>query len=319
MCVIASLPRGKNITNKSLDQMWMRNPDGGGIAWIQDGKIQVYKTMKLKEFKRKFKEVTSKYGDSDILVHMRIATHGSVCIDNNHPFHVDTQTVFAHNGIMPIEFHPPAKSDLSDTRYFNKVLLQNMKPVALDDDLFRTALGDIIGGGNKLVILSANKKLKQDSYIINEHIGQWVKGVWYSNTAHVPSTYKGIKFDKTGSVVTQTQDALPFDDLGFVPDSCDISDEYYLFDEVDEMELYSTMIPLEDMSDAKVIQQIDNFAEAASRMYIYDTFDDLMADLAIDYRDGNFYCVDCKKQVKAIDGGIKRACAPTCSCFEFAL
>jgi hypothetical protein len=54
-------------------------------------------------------------------------------------------------------------------------------------------------------------------------------------------------------------------------------------------------------------------------MYIYDTFDDLMADLAIDYKEGNFYCVDCKRQVKAIDGGIKRACSPTCSCFEFAL
>ena len=81
MCVIASLPRGKNISNKNLDQMWKRNPDGGGIAWIQDGKIQVYKTMELKDFKQKFKEVTSKYGDSDILVHMRIATHGSVCLD----------------------------------------------------------------------------------------------------------------------------------------------------------------------------------------------------------------------------------------------
>ena len=47
MCVIASLPKGKTITNKTLDQMWKRNPDGGGIAWIEDGKIQVFKTMKL--------------------------------------------------------------------------------------------------------------------------------------------------------------------------------------------------------------------------------------------------------------------------------
>ena len=88
MCVIASLPRGKNVSNKDLDQMWKRNPDGGGIAWIEDGKIQVYKTMKLKDFKQKFKEITSKYGDSDILIHMRIATHGSVCLENNHPFHI---------------------------------------------------------------------------------------------------------------------------------------------------------------------------------------------------------------------------------------
>ena len=71
------------------------------------------------------------------------------------------------------EFHPPAKSDLSDTRYFNKVFLQNMKPVALDDELFRTAIGDIIGMGNKLVILSANKKL---SKIHISSMSIWVNG-----------------------------------------------------------------------------------------------------------------------------------------------
>ena len=71
-------------------------------------------------------EIQEEYGHRDMLVHMRIATHGSVCLENNHPFHIDTQTVFAHNGIMPHEFHPPAKSDLSDTRYFNKVFLQSL-------------------------------------------------------------------------------------------------------------------------------------------------------------------------------------------------
>ena len=125
MCVIASIPAGKDINNDTIDRMWKRNPDGGGISWIEDGKVQVFKTMELIPFKQKFKEVLSKYGDSDILVHMRIATHGSVCIENNHPFYIDTQTVFAHNGIMPSEFHPPAKSDLSDTRYFNQLYRKN--------------------------------------------------------------------------------------------------------------------------------------------------------------------------------------------------
>jgi len=322
MCVIASLPRGKNISNKSLDQMWKRNPDGGGIAWIQDGKVQVHKTMKLKNFKQKFKEVTSKYGDSDILVHMRIATHGSVCLDNNHPFHIDTQTVFAHNGIMPTEFHPPAKSDLSDTRYFNKVFLQNMKPVALDDELFRTAIGDIIGMGNKLVILSANKKLKQDSYIINEHMGQWVKGVWYSNTAHIPS--KGLKYDKTGATIGGTQQAKIWDSFDgtfkHVDDSCeiavadDVNPDWFESDDEAPMFWYCDMIQADDLEKESVQMEMEEFIMAGETKwdYCYETFDDLMIDYAI-YYDAGFKCQNCEGSVVAQAGKVTRDCKDDCA------
>ena len=72
--------------------------------------------------------------------------------------------------------------------------LQYVKPVAFDDDGFREQLGDIIGF-NKLVILSTNKKLRKESYIINERQGSWEDGIWYSNTAHmskpVVTTYGG--------------------------------------------------------------------------------------------------------------------------------
>ena len=93
MCVIASQPAGKTIKAGTLNQMWKRNPDGGGISWIEDGKVQVYKTMKLKDFKKKYKEVCEQHGKHDILIHMRIATHGSVCLDNNHPFYVDLSLI----------------------------------------------------------------------------------------------------------------------------------------------------------------------------------------------------------------------------------
>ena len=47
MCVIASLPKGKTITNKTLDQMWKRNPDGGGISWIEkDRNVDVFDIKK---------------------------------------------------------------------------------------------------------------------------------------------------------------------------------------------------------------------------------------------------------------------------------
>jgi hypothetical protein len=186
MCVIASIPAGKVIDDKTFKQMWDRNPDGGGIAYMTDAdKIEVFKSMDMEELLGQYKVIAKKHGNHDMLIHMRIATHGSVCMDNNHPFWIDPQTVFAHNGIMPQAFHPPAKSDLSDTRYFNQVYLQYVKPVAFDDDGFREQLGDVIGY-NKLVILSTNKKLRKESYIINERLGSWEDGIWYSNTHHLP-------------------------------------------------------------------------------------------------------------------------------------
>ena len=311
MCVIASIPAGKDINNDTIDRMWKRNPDGGGISWIEDGKVQVFKTMKLKPFKQKFKEVLSKYGDSDILVHMRIATHGSVCIENNHPFYIDTQTVFAHNGIMPSEFHPPAKSDLSDTRYFNQVFLQNIKPVALDDELFRQAVGDIIGSFNKLVILSANKKLQKESYIINERSGQWVKGVWYSNTSHEPSTIR--TYGNYAQPVQRTFD----DEWHMQYEDCAYNDPYFFGDEVDEpmWMAFSTLIPAEDWEDMKCSEEIEAFVETVCQ-YEYESLDDAMADYNLDWQDKKFICRDCKKHVVMNWGRMKRNCTKKCSSKE---
>lgn len=303
MCVIASVPATKNIDNKTLDQMWKRNPDGGGIAWIdENGKVQIYKTMKLKSFKLKFKEVVAKYGKSDILVHMRIATHGSVCIDNNHPFHIDPNTVFAHNGIMPSEFHPPAKSDMSDTRYFNQVFLQNVKPTAFDDEQFRTALGDIIGF-NKLVILSANKRLKKESYIINEHMGSWEKGVWYSNTHHKP-------FKKPTSIIGSStiQPRL----LDTTEDACFINEETgdIWYEDAHDI-LYSEFIPEEMLDDDEVQDKLTTMLE--NSVMDYYTTDDLIMDYALVFvpETKSFQCEECGAEV---DDKLKRACNKECEC-----
>ena len=128
MCIIASIPAGSQINEDTLNQMWKSNPDGGGIAYIEDGKVKTYKSMKLKKFRTNFFRILDEHGDSDILVHTRIATHGSICIPNVHPFPVMQDgeeldnLVFAHNGILPSPFIPPAKMDISDTRYINEVL-----------------------------------------------------------------------------------------------------------------------------------------------------------------------------------------------------
>ncbi len=205
MCIIASIPAGSQIEEKTLNQMWESNPDGGGIAYIEDGEVKTYKSMKLKRFRSNFFRILDEYGDSDILVHTRIATHGSVCIANNHPFPIMQNgkeledLVFAHNGILPSAFIPPAKMDISDTRYINEVLFNGTDfDTVLDDSRWREMIGDIIGH-NKLVFLSANPIHKQESYIINSHLGEYDGKVWYSNSSYCKPKYRIINSSyKTG-------------------------------------------------------------------------------------------------------------------------
>ena len=94
MCIIAMIPAGKQINKNTLENMTNNNPDGSGIAWIQDNKIKTYKTMDNDKFINKALEIQSKFcKDSDILIHCRIATSGKTDLDNCHPFKISNDTV----------------------------------------------------------------------------------------------------------------------------------------------------------------------------------------------------------------------------------
>lgn len=332
MCVIASQPAGKTIKTGTLNQMWKRNPDGGGIAWIEDGKLQVYKTMKLNDFKKKYKQVVAKHGKHDMLIHMRIATHGSVCLDNNHPFSVDPQTMFAHNGILPQVFHPSPKSDLSDTRYFNQVFLQNVKPVAFDDPAFCEVVGDMIGTFNKLVFLSSNKKLRKETYIINEAHGQWVKGIWYSNTQHLPMP-KSTKTYNKGNVTTYKTNVSyqadraawgPQANDWYVEDSCQLSfddeeekliEDYISYDEP----FNSTIIPEKAWEDTDFCDKVEDWLYVASHHYGH--VDELLLDYAIKWDEkakSPMEALVCEQCGKTVGSDLERNCTMECFCHELS-
>jgi len=293
MCIIANVPVGTNIDKPTLETMWQHNSDGAGIAWIDEGKVRVFKTMKLKPFLKKFEEVQKTYGDSDILVHMRIATHGSVCMDNNHPFNVDTQTVFAHNGILPQQFHPPAKRDISDTRYFNETFLQYQKLTALDDSRYIDHLGSVIGSFNKLVILTANPKLRRDSYIINESSGEWADGVWYSNDSYLSYSRK-MKWGTSSYVNNLTEPAKSKPYKGKGKDegkSCTIGNETHDTIQLFDVEVCDSwgLIPESAWSNEECADQIVDMM----MVYGYDAPQDLMEDFQWHVRDNKIKCAQC--------------------------
>ena len=227
MCIIASVPAGAQVTEDQLSEMWTRNPDGGGIAYFVNGEIKVEKDMKRESFIDTVLETQKKYGNRDILVHMRIATHGAVCIDNTHPFEVNKNTVMAHNGILPEAFIPPAKSELSDTRFFIDYFMKYIPVQKLDDPYFQDMVDEMInqGYGNKLVFLTS-AKTKYDTYIIGEHLGVWDGGVWFSNSSYESRkfvTYNHYRRDTQtidGVTISDNCEILPIvDDVDLVEES----------------------------------------------------------------------------------------------------
>jgi len=190
MCVIALSPIGNKLDKSTLTDMWNTNSDGAGISFIDETKtIRTYKTLDKDDFVKIALSVFDKYSvSSPILVHCRIATHGSVCLANTHPFNVDNHTVMAHNGIIDC-VETPDTSDISDTRMFINTWLRYMRPTWLDDQYMLEYVGDIIGW-SKLAFLTTNPNLRKQWYIVNEKEGSWLDGTWFSNTNHCGISYK---------------------------------------------------------------------------------------------------------------------------------
>ena len=330
MCVIASIPAGQTIDEQELRDMWSTNPDGGGIAYIKDGKVKVKKTMKLKTFLKWFKNITEEHGHNDILMHMRIATHGEVCVQNVHPFNIrqDNEVcedmVFAHNGILPSVFQTTAKDtdadgiQISDTRQFNELFWSNFDIRALDDPRTITLVEELIGWGNKFVVLNANPAMKHQSYIINAGRGVYKDGVWMSNQNHCPTTYSNTR--TIGSYAT-SDDALDMErndrdilhhirqDACVVPSNMtDMEDEDY-----DRIGLGSGLYEPSLLEDSAFLERLANILEVTGYQTIEDAADGMYFEFDIN---GYACCPDCGSKLDP-DDSYARTCAEDCNFFDY--
>lgn len=192
MCILSFIPAGVMPNMQHLRNGGRSNPDGHGWAIVtRDAAgapaILVGKSLDLETALSEFEQARDEHPGGPALFHSRYATHGSITVDNVHPFPVGHSplTVMGHNGILPSSVHPGKGDDRSDTRLFSDEVLCTTyrrldKPRAFD------ALTNFIGSGNKLVILTVDPKYASNFYIVNERAGTWDTdtGVWHSNTAY---------------------------------------------------------------------------------------------------------------------------------------
>jgi glutamine amidotransferase len=193
MCLLTYFPPGAAIDAEALTCGAECNPHGHGFAVITPMGIVVEKSLTDPTgLIARFMEVREQFPDTDALFHSRITTHGETSLDNCHPFYVAGMgdTVLAHNGVLPTECAPRKGDTRSDTRVLADSYMR-AQFVALDKDRTRTRMEAWLGRGSKVLVLTTNPAYRKSAYLFNSQLGEWRKGVWYSNDSYMPYSYWG--------------------------------------------------------------------------------------------------------------------------------
>jgi glutamine amidotransferase len=142
------------------------------------GVLKIIKGFKsFEKFYRKYRRYENEYPESDFVIHFRIATHGDISQTNCHPFYVNQNVGFAHNGILSC-VEVPKNSVLSDTQIFCRQVLKTFPTDFLNRPEYRKLLKFIAEKENSKFVFMTNEN---DICICNESAGEWIDGCWYSN------------------------------------------------------------------------------------------------------------------------------------------
>lgn len=178
MC-IAILNLSEKVSKSNFKNSLQSNPDGFGLAWVDSKGIQVWKSMSfdVNKLYRKYESVYDSNHIGAIILHFRISTGGGVNLENTHPFHINKDLIFCHNGM--IKGYGTKREN--DTRHFGREILSRIS----EKDLFNnSAIQNLIEeriGHSKLIFLNSSG----DSKIYSEELGIWeMDGNWYSNNSY---------------------------------------------------------------------------------------------------------------------------------------
>lgn len=178
MCIAILNTKKTTLSKESLRNCWENNGDGAGILYINNKKMQVFKEMKsFDNFYNNYIEIKRKYGRNNIVLHFRISTHGKVNETNCHPFLVNDDLGFVHNGMI---YDVPTSKDYSDTYMFNETVLKSFNEGFEYNDTVMEMLEIFIGKGSKLIFLNKDNEYR----IVNEEAGHWYMDCWFSNSSY---------------------------------------------------------------------------------------------------------------------------------------
>lgn len=174
MCLIITADPKQPIPDYVINSAALKNPDGWGIIWHENGKTKVKRSLDMSKL-LKFSKSLEKYPR---VVHLRMATHGTVNLVNCHPFKVRENLFFAHNGVM--SEYGCLKDDKSDTSVFNETIVRPLAEMysgseILNEVWFRHAMEKFAGQSQRFAFMDDRGSVLR--------VGPWQqhKGVWVSN------------------------------------------------------------------------------------------------------------------------------------------
>ena len=135
MCIILTCEKNVRPSADLVYNCFYNNPDGAGIMWCEDGKVQTSKGFMSEE--ALMRAVESVPEESPLVIHMRIATSGGVSAGTCHPFpvskslsilhaeDVECDAAVAHNGVIK-GMYTNNKLGISDTVTFVSNVIAGM-------------------------------------------------------------------------------------------------------------------------------------------------------------------------------------------------
>lgn len=187
MCLLCYIEPNAPVNWQGLEVATINNPDGFGWAIHLEDEILIGRSMDATEAIETFHDARKEYPDTHAMFHARWATHGAENLLNVHPFDVKLngeqqgQTILAHNGVIPVSI--PKGDWRSDTRYFAEEIMPMRAQRIFDRPEKVKRLAKFIGG-SKLVVFTTDPQFEADVYIINESMGHWKDGTWWSNDSY---------------------------------------------------------------------------------------------------------------------------------------
>ena len=131
MCILIYKPKHAQMPSiEILDKAMRHNPHGFGFV---SSNHKLYKTMSYERFLQELAKVDD---SENCIIHFRLATHGSICRRNCHPFK-QRDVFFAHNGILRIQ----PINDMTDSETAFKTLIY---PSVAKYGLFSDEVGKVV-------------------------------------------------------------------------------------------------------------------------------------------------------------------------------
>jgi predicted glutamine amidotransferase len=258
MCIaILNTKKGGRLPKNQIQNSWDNNDMGSGLLWNKDGKLNVFKSYDYDEYLEKYNKLRDDKSIGNIVLHFRIATSGYNGEHNLHPFLVNDDLGFVHNGVIK----GLGNKKFSDTYEFND-MLKKYKHNFLNCEVSKFFISEYIGY-SKLIFLD-----NKDKYvIINEELGKWSSGNWYSNDSY--KQYNDYKYYGSTKVYNTTKETAEVNGNKF---------DYNVYDKTKySLDDYNKIDEWNEPSDIEMLDEWDMF-DYLCDIYGLDPNDDASFD-----------------------------------------